>query len=51
MVTFDDLLDDIYNSAEQLDSSWKYSTFKTFKRPPKKKHHHLGQRLLRRIKK
>ena len=48
MMSFDEILNQAYNSIEQLNGSWKYSTFKTYKRSPKKSENKLGKYLLRR---
>lgn len=48
MMSFDEILNQAYNSIEQPDSSWKYSTFKTYKRTSKKIENKLGKYLLRR---
>jgi len=48
MLSMDEILHQVYNSTEQPDSSWTYSTFKAWKRHPKKTENRLGKYLLRR---
>ncbi len=48
MRTFDDICHEVYNSIQQPNNSWTYSSFKTSKRHPKKKINKLGKYLLRR---